>query len=157
MRIRGTVRSIGTRIAVAAIAGLLVLAAVSSEASAQAAPLVIHGEVRQIHVPGVVVSIAATTVKPYGTVLINGQRLTIDCLKAGFYAGATYSLLMPVVYETYVLLNGRLPNGQRRWVAIGSFAGALTVMAVKSHATRGQLPCGTPWDAPLAAGYLVVV
>lgn len=149
----------GYEIYIAVVVVILLVAIVPFTASALQHRSVVHAEVRQIHVPGVVVTIDATTIRPYGVALINGKRLTIDCIVAGGGPFVSYSVIDPAGWDSFVVLAGRLPDGRRRWIGIGSEDGALIEMAVRTKAGPG--PCGFDLNVNtgigLALGSMIVV
>jgi hypothetical protein len=149
-------RSCGRRL----LCAFVLAAAMVTTIPASAFPgVMVEGLVRR---QGTVISIVQSTARTaLGRVSLNGQRLTVECIKAAHWqwAGITYSLLTPVwaEYDALVIIRGRLPDGHKRWIGIGSFDGALIDMSVRSWASYG--PCGFDvniYDASPALGYLLV-
>jgi hypothetical protein len=96
--------------------------------------------VRQLKAHAVLVTIATTPRKPQAA-YVNGQRLTIECLRGEGGPFVSYSPIDPVGWDSWVILKGRLPNGQHRWIGISAEdGGGVLVMAVRTRAGSG--PCG---------------
>jgi hypothetical protein len=137
-------RAIGRRrspLRVVVIAVVVALAIPLPAASGQGR--IVHAAVRTA---GYGMTIESSTNAPYGVAYIYGQRLTIECIQAERYVAVAYTYspfcLVCVDYESRVQLRGRLPNGERRWIALLSWGAGDITVAIRGAPESG--PCGAP-------------
>jgi hypothetical protein len=148
------------RVLLLAILAVVTLQALPSSAR-WADGRVVNAEIR--HAGGKLITIAASTTRPYGFASLKGRHLTIECIDARRRTDVliTYNPLCPVCvfYVPTVAMRGRLANGETRWVAMASLGAGYITVDIRKTPSSGA--CGAPRQDTLHFptkfyGYLLV-